>query len=505
MQWALIEHLFTKEIIQALTWTFVHSLWQGLVLAIITGLVLVLTKKSTPHLRYNLLIGLFLVFVVTVGFTFSSLLHSATAASGAAGAAFTGVTTGATGNVGAGNTLQNASQKFMDYCNANGPLIITIWFIIFSARFVHLLAGLVYIKRIRHYKVQAPSAQWTELLVALAESMNIRKPVELLESAIVKVPVVVDFLKPVIIVPVGLLSHLSIDQVEAILLHELAHIQRKDYFINLLQSFVEIIFFFNPSLLWISSLIREEREHCCDDMALARIENKSTYIGALVSFQEYNLNIFAARPAVAFAGKKNHLLNRVKRIVYNNNNSLNIFERTFLICSIALLILFSFTFAREIRAGKADQIVSPQKTMKEMSNPQTKPSEVFEVVKDGKKYKIIKTNGKISGFFIDGQSIPVEKIETEYPWMLKAIEQAKLDAKRAGEDQERRKRAEEDRAGKERKKNSIDQDRTEKTQAEEQLRSEQENMKRDRDQEARKREQEQQRQLEEQKRTNPVQ
>lgn len=498
MQWLFVEHLFTREIIQALTWTFIHSLWQGLILAIITGIALVLTKKSSPHLRYNLLIALFLAFVLVVGFTFRGLLHTATGAPATLSAVSSSalyIPDNVAGKIITSSIWQKVSVKFIDYCTANAPLFITIWFIIFSAKFVHLIAGLVYIRRIRHYRVQQPSQQWIELLRTLVENMHIQKPVSLLESALIKVPMVAGFLKPVIIVPIGLLSHLSPDQVEAILLHELAHIQRKDYFVNLLQSFVEIIFFFNPPVLWISSLIREEREHCCDDIAVEYIRSKSKYIDALVSFQEYNLSLFASRSIVAFAGKKNHLLNRVKRIVSDSNKSLNIFERVFLICSIALLVLAVSMPAYESRAEKLNPIVSPTNTTQTMPNSQT-----FEVIKNGKKYKIIKVNNKISQFFIDDQSVPVQNIATEYAWLLNAMEQAKVDAARAKSDQEQRDSIEQERASKEREKISIDQERIKKDlekKDQERLRLDEEKARNDREQENQDRAREQQRRTEE--------
>jgi len=89
---------------------------------------------------------------------------------------------------------------------------------------------------------------------------------------------VIGLVKPAILVPLGLLSNLPPGQVEAVLLHELAHIRRKDYLVNLLQSFAEAIFFFNPAVLWISSLIREERENCCYDIAIGGIKNKNKFI-----------------------------------------------------------------------------------------------------------------------------------------------------------------------------------------------------------------------------------
>ena len=105
--------------------------------------------------------------------------------------------------------------------------------------------------------------------------------------------------------------------------HELAHIRRKDYLVNLVQSFAEVVFFFNPALLWISSLLREERENCCDEVAISHTNDKKQFIHALVAFQEYATHTSNKQPTIAFAGRKNYLLNRVKRIIYNENKKLN--------------------------------------------------------------------------------------------------------------------------------------------------------------------------------------
>src|SRR6478735_3197777 len=89
-----------------------------------------------------------------------------------------------------------------------------------------------------------------------------------------------------------------------------------------------MIFFFNPAVLWISSLIKDERENCCDDIAINEVKNKKQFIHALVSFQEYNIN--APKYAASFPGNKNHLLNRIKRIITDNNKTLNNREKIFL-------------------------------------------------------------------------------------------------------------------------------------------------------------------------------
>src|ERR1700749_4616836 len=119
---------------------------------------------------------------------------------------------------------------------------------------------------------------WNERMQQLAALMGIRQTISLLESGIAKVPMVIGHLKPVILIPIGLLTALSAEEVEAILVHELAHIKRRDYLVNMLQSLMEIIFFFNPAVLWISQLIKTERENCCDDMVVEQSSNRISYI-----------------------------------------------------------------------------------------------------------------------------------------------------------------------------------------------------------------------------------
>jgi beta-lactamase regulating signal transducer with metallopeptidase domain len=110
------------------------------------------------------------------------------------------------------------------------------------------------------------------------------------------------------------LTALPPSAIEAILVHELAHVGRRDYLINLMVSLIEVIFFFNPAVLWLASLIKAERENCCDDIVVAQTSNKTAYIRALVACQEYHLAVPAY--AMALRGHKNHLLNRVTRMDY---------------------------------------------------------------------------------------------------------------------------------------------------------------------------------------------
>lgn len=343
-------NLLTGKIVQAICWTLLHSLWQGLLLAIITGVVMVLSKKAGSVLRYRLLSAIFIVFVIITGITFYKQLQLAEPVSVSNiinpvqtpvnALPVTPVQGYATPLADEGHNMQYYIRGFVNYFDEHSSLIVTIWFIIFMAQCVKILSGLVHIQRIRHYKTSPVSVFWAQRIGELASRLNIKKTITLLESAIIKVPAVVGFLKPTILVPLGLLNKLSQEEVESILMHELAHIRRKDYLFNLLQCFIDVMFFFNPAILWISSLIRNERENCCDDIAINETKSKKQFIQALVSFHQYN-NAIAPKYAMPFATRKHKLVDRVKRIVNNNNKTLNPGEKIVLVgCLIAFGIAF---------------------------------------------------------------------------------------------------------------------------------------------------------------------
>lgn len=375
-----------NELVRAFCWTLIHSLWQGLILAAVTGLVLVLTRRSHAKKRYGLLSMLFFLFLVVATATFVreiNLVKPAGALPVSSGQVLQQVLASdlavRTQVAGLSVAKDGFVQRFVDYFNANSAMVVMIWFIIFFAKLIRLGGDLFYIQRLRSYKTNSPAGEWKKKIKLLAEKIGLPKQVQLLESAIIKVPVTMGVFKPMILLPVGLLAYLPADEIEAILLHELAHIKRRDYFVNLLQSLAETIFFFNPALLWLSSMIRDERENCCDDIAIAVTNNKTNFINALISFQEYHY----AKPnyGMAFPGKKQQLLNRVKRIVSNNNKTLNAAEKSMLGFGVALLLLFSLVTAQQTQVNPDKTI----RTIKAEQKPYTVKSDVirgFKTLRD---------------------------------------------------------------------------------------------------------------------------
>lgn len=330
------------RIIQAFSWMLIHSLWQGLLLAVATAIVLIATKRSGARLRYNLVAVQFLLFIAVCCGTFVWEWYQAPVK----------VITPLAGTIGGeasqwfhldAESIRWFAQACISYFTANAPMVVLLWSILFVFRSLRMMGSLVYIYRAKHKYTYAPPADWQSRVELLCEKLQINKAVRLLESGYVKVPMVIGHLKPVILMPVGLLAGLPVEQVEAVLLHELAHIRRHDYVVNFLQTLAETVFFFNPGLLWISSLLRDERENCCDDIALEQTNDKREFVQALISFKEYALN--NDRYAVAFSGKKNHLLHRVSRILSNKNQTLGPSEKVFFMMGIVTLSLIVATAA----------------------------------------------------------------------------------------------------------------------------------------------------------------
>ncbi|NOX56225.1 MAG: M56 family metallopeptidase, partial [Planctomycetes bacterium] len=141
-------------------------------------------------------------------------------------------------------------------------------------------------RRLRRVGVSPVSEAVRKLLQRSARRLGVRRAVVALQSTLVRVPVAVGHFRPVILLPASLITGLPPDQLEAILAHELAHIRRHDYLVNLLQTLAETFFFYHPAVWWLSGRIRDEREHCCDDLAVAAVGDRVEYGRALLALEE---------------------------------------------------------------------------------------------------------------------------------------------------------------------------------------------------------------------------
>lgn len=319
--------LFSDNLLRSLSWTFVHSLWMGLLLTIAGAVIMLTTKRSSPSLRYGLLCFSFFAFLIAIVAVFIITWNDYGL----------NTDTGPAGKI-AGHSALPLVQQVLTWLDTvltgYRTWIVSVWFILFMARAIKMVNDLQQVRRLRTEFTVAPVAEWQLRFKKLCSQLNIHTPVRLLESALVNVPLVIGHLKPVVLVPAGIFNNLSAAEMEAVLLHELAHIRRHDYFVNLIQRIAEMIFFFNPGFLWISSLLRSERENCCDDVVIVHTHDKERYVNALIRFREHMMQ--HPSYALGFPGQGKSLFNRIFRIVYSKNRSLSAFEGVFAAMSIVV-------------------------------------------------------------------------------------------------------------------------------------------------------------------------
>jgi len=158
--------------------------------------------------------------------------------------------------------------------------------------------------------VEPAAAAWIETVEGLIQRLQVSRPVRLYTSAIAEVPMVIGLVRPYILFPVSTVTGLSESQLRAVLAHELAHIRRHDYLVNLLQTAVETLLFYHPAVWWLSRRVRQEREHCCDDLAVEVCGDVMEYAGALAQLEE--LRGCTSEPALAATG--GDLLARIRRL-----------------------------------------------------------------------------------------------------------------------------------------------------------------------------------------------
>jgi len=329
--------IFLNNLFRTLSWSFIHSLWQGLILTILAGLIMLVTMRSKASLRYGFLCVLLFLFLAGVAFTFMIEWNSGTAET----SGLTFMT-----NLDDKDTVLNYSllrqlfESILMFLNSNSQWIVLIWLIVLCFKLVRMTLDLIYTNRLRTHNIFNPGDEWITRLHGLSSQLCITKKVSLMESALVKVPSVVGYFKPVILIPVGILTSLPAAEVEAVLLHELAHIRRHDYLINFIQRIAELFFFFNPGFLWVSSLLHIERENCCDDIAIAKTNDKTQFVNAMISFKEHSTK--NSGYVLELFRKKNLLLQRMIRIIYNRNKTLSPVELAFFVINfIAFVLLVS--------------------------------------------------------------------------------------------------------------------------------------------------------------------
>jgi len=304
--------MFGSPLFERLGWTLAAFLWQGTLVAAFLAAVNAALRGRRPGIRYAAACGAMLMMLILPIATFAGRSSAADETAPLAvravssGRAFLSIPDAVASDspVGAFARAIRASSASL------APWLVSGWIcgvLFLSLRF---LGGWRAAWKLSHRRASAApsSLQWS--LERLAARLRVSRPVLLLQSAAVSVPTALGALRPMILLPVSALAGLSPEALEAVLAHELAHIRRHDYLVNLLQTAVETLLFYHPAVWWISHRIRVERESCCDDLAVAVTGDAGAYARALVGLEQIR-----CEPRLAVAASGGALRHRITRLL----------------------------------------------------------------------------------------------------------------------------------------------------------------------------------------------
>jgi len=325
-------------IVELLGWVLLHFVWQGAAIALALGVLLALTRESQARLRY-MFSGIALVLMLGAAVATGTLMRTsarpgAQTAAAAAASPLTPVEP-AVGRAGHGAPNRSPAispasllrSRDLDELRRTGadvnrsvfqpivdraiPWLVMAWLAGVLLLTFRLLGGWWSTRALRVAGI-SPVPEWClAQLSALSARMGITRPVAIVASVRVTVPIILGHLKPVILLPAVALTGLDTVQIEAIVAHELAHVRRHDYLLNLAQTIIETLLFYHPAVWWVSRQVRESREHCCDDLAVAVCRSRREYVNALLELEELR----GSTPALALGATGGSLLARGRRLL----------------------------------------------------------------------------------------------------------------------------------------------------------------------------------------------
>lgn len=331
--------IYQSPFLIALGWTIAASIWQSALLWIVYQVIGNIHRKITPSLKHFtaavLLLGSFGWFIATLVNTYNDILRINGPLSGAKESADT-----ARSLVIPADTF--FSKGIVDLANPYLPYISAAYLMVLLLLLTKLVKAYWHSNRLKTKGLVEPDDHWIEMATHYAQKIGITKKIHIYLSRYISVPATLNFFKPVILLPLATLNHLSVQQVESIILHELAHIKRNDYLINIIASVIETVLFFNPFVYLMGRSLKKEREHCCDDVVLQHRFDPHSYASALLSLEQMRSGLQPL--AIAATGNRYQLLARIKRIMNINTAPFNYGQRllalalmTFVMVSVAWL------------------------------------------------------------------------------------------------------------------------------------------------------------------------
>ncbi|WP_316805097.1 M56 family metallopeptidase [Pedobacter nototheniae] len=363
------------QFIKAFGWSIINSLWQC---ALIYGVLFVLlyslpklASKYKHNMAFTSIVLMFLCFSYNVGSQMFSKAPNQV----------NGVKIE---NAEVLQYLNNIPQSLSSKAEQFFPIVVAFYILGIILQLFVILKGYKQLARFKNEYLSAVPAEWKILFEKVTSNLKIHKKIRFHLSEIVNVPLVIGYLKPIVLFPVALINQLDAEQVEAILIHELSHIRRNDFLLNLIKTAIETILFFNPFVWLAGRFIHIEREHACDDLVLKFTGKPLNYAHALLKLEllkDKNTPAYA----MAATGKTQNLYQRIKRITNMKTNYLNTKQQ---MAALTLGIACLFSIAWINPAEKKKEAIKAIKTYVLNSTPDADYAKTIAYTDTTKKRKV---------------------------------------------------------------------------------------------------------------------
>jgi beta-lactamase regulating signal transducer with metallopeptidase domain len=339
----LIDNILPADLSGAIFWTLFHSLWISFLVCAAIYFIFQSVGRNNPSLRYNIAVAGYGIIILLSFVMFlleyngiSPMNYSSHLKSNYIIIPLDG---------GSQNSITENSNYIMDvaeWITEHSAFLVQLWLVGLILLSIKYIMGFNSIRIMKKHS-QPPGLVFLKTAKQLALKLGIRRSFRIRASDLFESPFTIGWLKPMILLPVGITTSMPFAQVEAIIAHELAHLKRNDYLINLIQTFFDIIFYFNPLTRWLSNIISAEREKCCDEIAGNLIGDNVVLATALASTHE---SVMQPAHALSLLGDGKQLLERIKLLV-NDSDEPEFSQRsgavvllTIIFCS---LTFFAFT------------------------------------------------------------------------------------------------------------------------------------------------------------------
>ncbi len=339
----------------ALALALVHFIWQGTLLGITGGVLIRLAK--TPSIRYAIGIATMVAMLAAPALTFVAVRTGEPVAADTRTRFAVAPAQGGITIADPMTAIATSSETPVRMLRLPTVWILGFWGLGVAVLSLRLLGGWAVAHQVATQALTPVGAELQHLAAHVASRLNVRRAVRVCASASVAVPIMIGWLRPVIVLPAAVLAALPLAQLEALLAHEFAHIRRHDYLVNLLQSVVETICFYHPAVWWMSREVRRQREQCCDDIAVG-VCDRLTYVSALSALASM------APPRLALAATGGSLRDRVRRLVEPTSHSS---AKGGWMAMLPILLVVSFVAPQAWDAQAVPPVAAPPVVMTEQA------------------------------------------------------------------------------------------------------------------------------------------